>query len=111
MPTIRLTESQSRSAEVTSILDAQTQCKVGYIAVLNFGFDRQTGERIANLEFVALPWANATAIAKKARKLSEEANCERSETSASADKESAGMAHQPAPPGPPPAHAGQPSLI
>ena len=78
MPTIQLTPSQAEL--VQEILDAQSGCKVGYnIGCVNFSFDRLTGERTAELSFIELPWAAAVALAKKARKLSEEANCARSE--------------------------------
>jgi hypothetical protein len=65
--TIRLTKSQSQ--QVLEILDMQASTKIGCIAVVNFGFDRTTGERTVELSFAALEWSNAVAICRKIKKL------------------------------------------
>ncbi len=70
MPTIRLTESQASA--VRGIMDAQAGRKVGYVAVLNWHFDFSTGEKVAELDFVALRWADAVKIARMAGKLAAE---------------------------------------
>ena len=67
MPTLRLTESQS--AAVQEILDTQSVGRIGYIAVLNHGFDRATGQKTVELEFVGLPWPDASRICRQVRKL------------------------------------------
>jgi hypothetical protein len=65
--TIQLTESQVSA--VLELLDIQASRKFGYIAVMNFGFDRTTGERTVELSFAALEWSAAVAVCAKVKKL------------------------------------------
>ena len=64
--TIRLTENQAE--EVRGIIDTQDSRKIGCIAVVNFGFDRSTGERTVELSFACLEWDDAVAICRKIKK-------------------------------------------
>jgi len=64
---IQLTEIQIE--QVREILDTQDSRKIGYIAVVNFGFDRSTGERTVELSFACLEWDDAVAICRKIKKL------------------------------------------
>jgi hypothetical protein len=108
VPTLQLT-TEEQIEVIRPILELQKTRRIGCFSVANVGVDRQSGETIIELTVIALPWSDATAIAKKARKLSEQADCLRSEKSALADKgENAGMAFKPALPGPHPSHDGQP---
>ena len=65
--TIKLTESQVSA--VLEILDIQDSRKIGCISVVNFGFDRTTGERTVDLSFAALEWTDAVAICRKIKNL------------------------------------------
>ena len=65
--TIQLTESQIE--QVRQVLDMQADRKFGYIAVVNFGFDRITGDRTVELSFACLEWPDAVAICRKIKKL------------------------------------------
>jgi hypothetical protein len=65
--TIQLSEIQIE--QVLEILDMQASTKIGCIPVVNFGFDRTTGERTVELSFAALEWSNAVAICRKIKKL------------------------------------------
>jgi hypothetical protein len=67
MVTIQLTENQA--GQVREILDTQDSRKIGCIAVVNFGFDRTTGERTVELSFAALEWSAAVAVCAKVKKL------------------------------------------
>ena len=64
---IQLTEIQIE--QVREILDTQDSRKIGYIAVVNFGFDRSTGERTVELSFACLEWDDAVAVCGKVKKL------------------------------------------
>jgi hypothetical protein len=75
MPRLVLTAEQAELVE--EILDAQSDRRTGFIGALNFALDRETGERMAELNLIALDWKDAVKICRLARKLSEEANCER----------------------------------
>ncbi len=66
---MKLVLSRDQAVEVQPILGAQSGCKTGFIAVLNWHFDSSTGDRIAELEFVALRWADAIKVTKLAKKL------------------------------------------
>jgi hypothetical protein len=96
---MRLVLTDSQAELVQEILDAQNSCKVGFIAVLNFGFDRLTGERIVQLEFVGLPWADAAKVCRLARKLAEQEKSAGGEPTLPRNKTLTG---------PQPTHAGQP---
>lgn len=65
--TIQLTDSQIE--QVREVLYMQTARRVGYIAVVNFGFDPNSGERIIELSFACLEWDDAVAICRKIKKL------------------------------------------
>lgn len=65
--TIQLTENQVSA--VLEILDIQASRKIGCVAVVNFGFDRTTGERTVELSFAALEWLDAVAICRKIKEL------------------------------------------
>jgi hypothetical protein len=67
MPTLILTAEQAE--QVRPILDTQDSRKIGCIAVVNFGFDRTTGERTVELSFACLAWDDAVAICRKTKKL------------------------------------------
>jgi len=71
MATIRLSAEQTE--QLQQVLDAQSHCRIAYIGCLNWHFDSSTGDRIAELEFVALRWQDAVSLCKKARKLAAEA--------------------------------------
>ncbi len=98
MPSLVLTAEQAE--QVQEVLYAQNGCKVGYLAVLNWHFDFSTGERIAELSFIALDWQDATRICRQARKLAEQ------EKSAGGNQTNAFP--QTNLTGPPPARAGRP---
>jgi hypothetical protein len=65
--TIQLSEIQIE--RVREILDMQADRKLGCIAVVNFGFDRSTGDRTVELSFACLEWSDAVAICNKIKKL------------------------------------------
>jgi hypothetical protein len=65
--TIQLTESQIE--QVREILDMQMSRKFGCIAVVNFAFDRSTGDRTVELSFACLEWSKAVSICGKIKKL------------------------------------------
>jgi hypothetical protein len=67
MPTIILTAEQAE--EVRPILELQKASKIGCLAVVNFGFDRSTGERTVELSFATLEWSHAVSISAKIKKL------------------------------------------
>jgi hypothetical protein len=63
--TIQLTENQVSA--VREVLDIQASRKIGCVAVVNFGFDRTTGER--TVELSCLEWPAAVAVCAKIKKL------------------------------------------
>jgi hypothetical protein len=65
--TIQLSEIQIE--QVREILDMQADRKLGCIAVVNFGFDRTSGERTVELSFACLEWSAAVAVCAKITKL------------------------------------------
>jgi hypothetical protein len=67
MPTLILTAEQAE--QVRPILDTQDSRKIGCIAVVNFGFDRSTGEQTVELSFACLEWSAAVAVCAKITKL------------------------------------------
>lgn len=77
MPTLRLTEEQIEV--IRPILEMQKTRRIGCLAGANIGVDLETGATVIELTVVALPWADAAKVCRMTRKLSEEANCSRSE--------------------------------
>ena len=69
MPKLVLTAEQAE--QVRRILEQQAACSVGYIGCVNFAVERLTGEKVAELSFIALDWKDAVKICRLARKLSE----------------------------------------
>jgi hypothetical protein len=67
MPTLMLTAEQAE--QVRPILELQRACKIGCLAVVNFGFDRTTRECAVELSFAALEWTDAVAVCAKVKKL------------------------------------------
>jgi hypothetical protein len=67
MPTLILTAEQAE--QLRAILELQKAREIGCLAVVNFGFDRSTGERTVELSFACLEWLDAAAISRKIKKL------------------------------------------
>jgi hypothetical protein len=67
VPTIILTAEQAE--QVRPILELQKTRKIGCLAVVNFGFDRSTGEQTVELSFACLEWSAAIAVCAKVKKL------------------------------------------
>jgi hypothetical protein len=67
MPTLILTAEQAE--QLRAIIELQKAREIGCLAVVNFGFDRTTGERTVELSFACLEWSNAVSICGKIKKL------------------------------------------